>query len=159
MLLQVRLLRDNRQFWRAAPWLALLLLLNGCGPDPKATDPSSEIFDKHHKNLRMHFRQLGDGREVESEVVAGIPSRIPRLNPGMAPEVVFRELGFSSASVPMWSYGRGPPSGYRIYYELRTNCYLGLGFDMLAEPPTLRGAWIEGDGWKGFTNSVSDAAN
>jgi len=112
----------------------------GCQPERALTD--QEIFEE---NVDSMATGRAPQAELSQEVLGKIPSRLPFLKPGMTPGQVYATLHLPDGL--RWVEGSGPAERYTLGYQLRTNRFMTLQFNMLTRPPGLLKAEIHGDGW------------
>ena len=122
---------------------ALLPIIFALGCHPGRSPTKNEIFEE---NFSLFERPKGSGQEVPQSVLIQIPMRLRFLKPGMTREEVFRALKLPD-SLGCFG-GEGPGERYRLGFQLRTNCFLTLRFNMISQPPTFIDGAPVGEGWK-----------
>src|ERR1043165_3977821 len=120
--------------------IALIMVTVGCHSHPST---ASKVFHRNMQSLSAFYTQ---NQEVPTEVLYRVPGQIKQLKPGMSPSAVFHQLGLDSYG--FLGDALGPANNYFFGCELRTNCWMGLWFDMSKEPPTFLRSVLFGDGWQ-----------
>jgi hypothetical protein len=119
--------------------LSVVIVL-GC--QPKRTLTKEEVFEA---NFRLFEPPNAPRQEVQQNLVDQIPLRLRSLKPGMTPGQVFQALNLPD-NVGCFA-GDGPSEWYRLGFQLRTNQFMTLRFNMLHQPPTFIDAALSGEGW------------
>jgi hypothetical protein len=121
--------------------VALTAILVGCqSQDISSNQKVPEWAERIDRNMQRYFVGTGSpNQDFTPEDIARVRNRISLLKSGLTPARVFRELGLRDC--PAYDYASGPPEDYGIHFQLGTNCWMELIFDMTKEPPTYsRGA-------------------
>ncbi len=134
--------RLKYRLWLAPAILVVpLVLVLGCKPRHPRTD--NEVFLGNLNAVGTQFSVPPE--DVPIEVVEKVPSYFGLLKTGMSPAEVFRTLHLPKVQL---GYGEHAAREYTLEFELRTNRYMLLRFNMLSNPPCYLGGALVGDGWE-----------
>ena len=129
------------------PLACLLMVVVTPGCRPKQVLTKDEIADA---NFELFVSQKNSHLEIRQDILDRIPMGIHVLKAGMTREEVFRTLdlpnNLSCAS------GNGDPRFYRLAFNLQTNRFMVMEFNMTEQPARFNGIELFGEGWGDLHN-------
>ena len=125
--------------------IALVCLLSvvfmlGCRPKHALTE--EDVFEA---NFALFASSKNSSQDVQQDIVDQIPLRLRFLKSGMTPGQVFKALNLTNGL--SCSGGDGDPKFYRLGFQLRTNRFMVMKFDMVQQPPSFIEVKLSGEGW------------
>jgi hypothetical protein len=120
--------------------LLSFVIVLGCRPKHALT--KDEVFEA---NFALFQPPIASRQEVQPDILDQIPLRLRSLKSGMTPREVFKALNLPNNL--NCASGSGAQRFYRLGFNLRTNRFMVMKFNMLQQPPSFIEAELYGEGW------------